>query len=255
MSVLDIFLSSYNIELPQLHLLPLFHSCECFDSISILRDARLSTHQCPVFGEELLYFFYGKPAYPAGEKEKKYRTDIDYCPVCFIVNPEIIPIYKIFPFDSGAFTRNMYSDFFYRRVALDDYSINNSLEALLKYIAVFYENNSNYIRGNAVIRLPIFEEHIDSLIRLLNPNGAYNIDERSHTVEVISNQDVVLDKAVECIILPEDLLRYEVVQSFFSEHKIPHREYIVRTLTSPSRYNEVIFSMAMDYLEERNIDG
>lgn len=65
--------------------LPIMHSCDGFDCESIIEDMYLKPTMCPVFNEELLYFFYGKPSYPVGEKEQYNRTDELCCPVCFII--------------------------------------------------------------------------------------------------------------------------------------------------------------------------
>ena len=86
---------------------PMMHSCECFDSRLIIKSERLESRPCKVLNKDVLYFFYGKPSYPVGEKVEGNRTDIEYCPVCFIVNPDKVKIYRVFPFDTGAFNANI----------------------------------------------------------------------------------------------------------------------------------------------------
>ena len=87
MSIIQDYLKSHpeynNAALP---LLPLMHSCECFDARNILTAQELEARFCNVFKERLLYFYYGKPSYPVGEKVKAFRTDLEYLPVCFIVD-------------------------------------------------------------------------------------------------------------------------------------------------------------------------
>ena len=255
MSRLGLYINEQKSVTTQLTVLPLFHSCECYDSIQVFQDLQLTARHCKVFGEDLLYFFYGKPAYPAGEEIEGNRTDCDYCPVCFVVDPHKVNIDRVFPFDSGAFKKKKYKDFMFRRTKLEDYLLDSSLDAILDYITLFYTSNHNYIRGIASNSLPQRSPQIDGLIRLLHATGTLNIDERSHTVEVITKDNVQLLEAVECVILPEDLLRDDSVREFFDCNNILHLEYTVRALTPPSRYNEAVFDKVMDFLKARNQDG
>lgn len=126
-------------------------------------------------------FFYGKPSYPVAEKFAEKRTDSYYCPICFIVNPEKVSIYDVYPFDTGAF----------------------------------------------------------------------DIDERTNTVEVISNECVTLREAVECIILPNNMLRDRTVKNFFDKYKIKYKTYRFGTLMKPERYYEAVFQLTMEYISER----
>ena len=84
--------------------LPFIHSCEGFLGEEIVKEDELKTTVCPVFKKELLYFFYGKPAYYVADKETNSRTDELYCPCCFILDETKIKINTVYPFDSGGFT-------------------------------------------------------------------------------------------------------------------------------------------------------
>ena len=48
--------------------LPLMHSTTCENAENILENNLLSATHCGVFGTDLLYFFYGKPAYRVSSK-------------------------------------------------------------------------------------------------------------------------------------------------------------------------------------------
>ena len=234
-----------------LELLPLFHSCECFDSRSIIESNRLEKRECENFGEKLLYFFYGKPSYPAGEKAKGNRDDIEYCPVCFIVDPREVEIFRTFPFDSGAFKGGRYGPYLHRNMEIDDFELEPSLIGLMNYIKVFYGSNQDYIRSKPAITSKVHDPYVDGLISIHNATGTDVIDDRANTIEILSRKDLVVKKAVRCVILPEDLLGEKIIRDFLHTTGIEHIEYTVRRLTAPSLYNAVVFEKAINYMESK----
>ena len=232
--------------------LPLMHSCECFDSQLIIESGKLKVSNCKVLKEhKVLYFFYGKPAYPVGEKIPENREDIDYCPVCFIMNPNAVKIYRVFPFDTGAFDAGRYSGFLHRNMKLEDFELENSLGMIQKYISVCFENNEKYIMGETKITGSGYSLTIDALIRLLNANSTSAFDERSRTIEVVTDEDVYLNSAIEYIIMPENLLREDSIKDYLDKNHVMFGTYKVRKLTAPSYYNGTVFDMAMEYLQTK----
>ena len=125
--------------------LPFIHSCEGFLGEEIVKEDELKTTVCPVFKKELLYFFYGKPAYYVADKETNSRTDELYCPCCFILDETKIKINTVYPFDSGGFMGKRYHDFFHDRMNIDNYALNTDLESIQKFVDVFFNDNDNYI--------------------------------------------------------------------------------------------------------------
>lgn len=237
--------------LPELEILPVMHSCDVFDCESIIDEGLLKPTPCRVFkNEELLYFFYGKPTYPIGTKEHLNRTDSLYCPVCFIIDIGNIDIYRIFPFDTGAFDKEMYNQFMHRHMIIDKFEIENNSKAIKAYISVIFGNNKNYIDG---IPNKYHDEdtYVNALLHLLSATGGFEFDERADTIEVISKKSIDISKNIRGIILPENFLRKKKIADFIDKNNIDHKTYIVRTKTSPSRYNEVVFQLAMQFLKEQ----
>lgn len=228
-------------------LLPVMHSCEGFDFERILEDYLLKPTMCPVFNEELLYFFYGKPSYPVGEKEKYNRTDVLCCPVCFIVDIDKINIYRIFPFDSGAYSNGLYEQFIHRHMQITKFEIENNSQSIQAYVSVVFGDNKNYIHGTTQS-----QDHEDtcvsSLLRMLSADGAFKIDERSNTVEVICKHSIDVRKEIRGVIFPEVLLRKKVVSDFIKNNNIEYKTYEVRNKTSPVRYNEIVFQLSKQFM-------
>lgn len=236
----------YNEKLP---LLPLMHSCECFDARNILNTQELEARFCNVFKKELLYFYYGKPSYPVGEKVEEYRTDLEYAPVCFIVDLSKVLIYKVYPFDSGAFSVNVYSDFIHRHMTINNFEISGDEEGIKTYLSFMFENNDNYFEGIATKRELTGEPNVDALINMMSSRGTMKFDERARTIEVISNESIQLKDALKCIILPENLLQDKNISSFLSNNKIDTITYKTRQLVHPTKYYGQIFEKAMNYIE------
>lgn len=238
---------SDNFKRPKL--LPFMHSCEGYNGKKIIEGNELQATHCKVFDEELLYFFYGKPSYPVGEKNENKRTDDLYCPVCFVVDPKKVSIFRIFPFDSGAFEGKRYMDFLHRGMKIEDFELENSIDSILAYISVVFDNNKNYIYGISCKHESDYIE-IDSFLNLLNAKGAFDIDERANTVEIISKENINIKDVVECIILPKSLMKRNEIYEFIVNNNIQYKTYNVRRLTPPMRYNETVFELAMEYLRE-----
>lgn len=233
-------------------LLPFMHSCEAYDGKRIIESDELQARYCKVFDQNLLYFFYGKPSYPVGEKCENKRTDDLYCPVCFIINPKAVSIYKIFPFDSGAFKGNRYDDFLHRGMQIEDFELDTNVNAILKYITTIFDTNENYIEGIACKKESDYLE-VDAFLNLLNAKGAFDIDERANTVEIISKDSVKIKDVVECIILPKSLMIKKEIYEFIVNNNIQYKTYNVRKLTPPMRYNETVFNLVMEFLIENGV--
>jgi hypothetical protein len=83
--------------------LPMVHTTEYFRLPSIQSSNTLQASACKVFGEPLLYFFYGRPAYRDASQTSPTR-DVGFYPICFVFRPGTIAkgAKRLYPFDSGA---------------------------------------------------------------------------------------------------------------------------------------------------------
>jgi hypothetical protein len=86
--------------------LPLAHSTDWARFVAITQAGYFSSPTpCPVYGEILLYTFYGRAAYRFKEDGVAYSTP-SYSPVCFILKPTLTALARrILPFDSGGFDK------------------------------------------------------------------------------------------------------------------------------------------------------
>ena len=123
MSLRD-FLSSQN--LPGALNLPWVHSASASRLMKIVEDEKLLAMSCNVFkGEKLCYFFVGRPAYKFSSEGVPSAWQL---PVAFVVRfHKPPPIKRAFPFDSGAFRKNLMPEYI-SMFNLDGYNLagNNS---------------------------------------------------------------------------------------------------------------------------------
>ncbi len=232
--------------------LPAFHTCQGLLGLKILQDETLKIKYCNVFKKDLLYFFYGKPAYPVKSKNDKSGTNPLLCPICFIVNTQKINFYEVYPFDTGAFDAGMYDEFINNKFNINDYKVESNIQGILSYIKVMFGDNENYIkRESTITEDATADEEINALISLLNCDGEYQFDERACTVEIISNKNYAIKDVVECIILPNAVLRDENVKNVLDKNNIKYITYSYRTLTKPTLYNGVILEKAEEYIRGR----
>src|SRR5688572_24122883 len=91
--------------------LPVVHSMSGYRFEKIWQNGRIESEECDVFvGENLNYFFMGRPAYKVGSREQ----DAEHwqLPCCFIFDYQSIgSIKRVFPFDSGAHHNGLYPEY------------------------------------------------------------------------------------------------------------------------------------------------
>ena len=74
---------------PATPMMPLTHVCQEYFFREILATKQLKPSSCQVFSEELLYFFYGKPAYTP--KTDGVAVDASgLAPVCLVCKPHLV---------------------------------------------------------------------------------------------------------------------------------------------------------------------
>lgn len=235
-----------------LAVLPSFHSTAVSDMEDILRTGIIETKRCNVFGEDLAYFFYGKPSYVVSkDATKAYRHNI-FMPGCFVVDTSKLPIHRIFPFDSGAFMAERYIDNFPRNADIAHYKIDPDMDSIIKYISTFFQGNDNYLEGKSLIdESELVNKTTQSLSSLLKSPGYENYDERAVTLEIQCKENVSLSEALIAVIIPKPFAENEYFIEFMKKNKnVKVLDYPVHYPVAPTRYNEAVYVRAMDYYEK-----
>lgn len=235
--------------------LPLMHSTTCENTESILVNNLLETTYCKVFKENLLYFFYGKPAYRVSSQIPESSTSYILAPCCFVVDYKKIKSARIFPFDTGAFATERYDEITKLRTGMCEYELSNRIEDIPQFICMFYENNNNYIEGNvSLARNKATTIASQALIDFLSSSGLLKYDDRARSVEISTGDNLELSDSVEAIVVPKPFKRNKVFERFVRAHpKIDVITYNPHYPNPVGNYNEAIFQKVYSYLASRRL--
>ena len=208
--------------------LPFVHITRAYRFDDILTGDELEPSYCGVFKEDLIYFFYGRPAYRAKDGNNA-RLEFEW-PIVFIFDPTKIPdIKRIFPFDSGAFADRIYEEFFDPNSQIMDFSLQPDVETPAKVVGTFYQNHEEYYSGESRRNVNIpqrqFEaQGIHELSRLPGVQGTQTRhrlrDERSSAIEIQVGRTVSLKDALLAIVLPEPYLGDAEIQQALSRWNV-----------------------------------
>jgi len=234
-------------------LLPSMHSTDCLATEKILKNDRLDVQECPVFKAPLLYYFYGKPVYKVATKNATPRTDYLYSPCCFIIDSEKIQPKYIYPFDTGAHSKGIYAKILPPVINVHEFELRPEIAAIPGFIRTFFGDNTNYLEGACTISgSELTNNTMVSLAELLQAKGVFTFDDRSRTVEIISDCSVKLSDITMAVIVPRPFLRNEYFKEFMKEYpQIDILSYFTHYPTDPSSHNEVIYQKAMEYLSQK----
>jgi len=207
-----------------------------------LKRKILEKSKCDKFGENLLYFYYGRPAYRLKDKDdKKDIKDQVILPVVFIFKP--IPdgnFKRVYPFDSGAY--NMYVNNYgldnnplNPKIPKPGYKIDNSLLAIRHYVKAIFGSNKNYYYGkyeDGNNLHPSVKQHskkntdLQSLLNLIAEKKNY-VDDRRKTVEIQSANDYYFNGKLLAVAAPDFLMdKPEFYEAIVDNGAQPLRYYV-----------------------------
>jgi hypothetical protein len=236
--------------------LPYFHSCSGKAFRSILASGKIEKRKCPVFDEELIYFFYGKPSYRLPDAGTNTR-DTSRFPICFVLSDlEDANIKRVFPFDTGALAYGIYEDICGDELNPYCFEIGTSKESISSLINYLYGNDPNYFfaKPNKTI------DDIDALcfelrqiLEFIIYFGRTNWDSRAHSIEVQHDSDIQLTLAeIEAIILPDSYLNNPRVSDLLYNNGIEPIDYSIQH-SNPTSATEILFDNAKRYLIDKGV--
>lgn len=223
MSKLSGFLSKNNI-VPSREL-PAVHTTPAYNMKSIIEQAQLSPRPCNIFeGEELNYFFYGKPSY-------KIATDFQdskfwEMPICFLFHLHRIPsIRRIYPFDSGAFRTGRHPGYI-SRMDITDFEAPVSVDVPRRIVGAFFDSIDDFFRLRPKDETRFMDEYdlsyldaqIIALRDLAADSSLRDIDDRRFSIEIQSDSILnINNETVDAVILPDIYADLKEVRDFVTE--------------------------------------
>ena len=229
--------------------LPFVHTSHRLGLRSILREGELQTEPCPFFDDEpLLYLFYGRPAYRVNSQVLSTAIDA-YAPVCFILRPGSVKApRRIFPFDSGAFHGERFSEAMHRKMVRDDFALEPDLSSPQRLVGLYFGDHDRYLRNQPVQdpELPSLAFEASSYHILITSRHENQFDERISAIELQLDEAMPLAGNVEAIVMPDRFAIPEVLTTLdgIGAAAIPY-EYIARL--RPESYTSSIYQLVRDY--------
>ncbi len=192
------------------------HTTDAYLLRSIIEGGSFTPRLCPVFGEELLYFFYGRPAF----RHSPYRLlGIGArAPVVVVLAPDLVASGKrLFPFDSGAFDQKRYAKWMHSDMQLPDFEMACHEYAPQRHVAAFFKTNIDYLRVKfCTPTLPFHGEHeVGSIIAMLTDSDIASADDRRLALELqVGDPLPFTPPTIRALILPEEFLQAPYVDAY-----------------------------------------
>jgi hypothetical protein len=207
--------------------LPLTHTTDAFDLRDIIDDRKIQPRYCAVFGEDLSYCFYGRPAYRKNA-ETQANNLAAYAPIIFIFKPTIAEkAVAAFPFDSGAYEGERYADIMHHRMSVKDFGFEPSFEKIGKLVAFYFGNNKRYYdqipsSGKGISKS---EFEAASIKELVTYRGKNDRDDRSSTIEIIFDKAIALRDNLLGLIVPSSLVKDKAFRAKLKALDVQIRTY------------------------------
>lgn len=235
--------------------LPLIHATDLFHFRQIQTDKELRPVDCPVYGEKLLYFFYGRPSYrPHAQKNTVSAKAL--LPVCLVMSRDILDdAVRIMPFDSGAFRRKITHPPMHESMELEEFELTVAANAPMRVVDLFYGDERKYYDARAKHSLagydPFNDLEVDSYFRLLNyRSNNSEADDRVSAIEVQLGTPVGLSGKIHAAILPRPFLDRRGIAEQIEAWGGIGIPYNVKEEFIPREIQGSIFEKLTDFLEQ-----
>jgi hypothetical protein len=228
--------------------MPLTHVTDVYEFREIAEAESLSPKRCDVFLKDVLYFFYGRPAYRKNI-DAPSSSIIDYFPVCFVFGPStIVPNSKYFALDTGAFAGGMMRKFFHSGMAKEDFELGSNTSSAQKLVKHFFDTNSHYFKNEARsgVAIPTLELEVQAYYRLIAAGAAEDFDDRVSAIEIQASGEVKFGDGLIAVILPSDLADEPSLVQLFEKYKAPLLPYDFVKRFKPQEHTSEIYRLVRD---------
>ena len=194
------------------------HTTDGFRLRDVIRAGTLSVTRCNVLDEDLLYFFYGRPAFRRNEDEQLRLTSKS--PVVVVLRSDLVArALRMFPFDSGAFEAGRYKNWIHPKMTLADFELAQGSDAPQRCVSAFFGSTNNYFRleGQKPVLPYDGEFEVESLVALVNDPDASTADDRRMAVELQVGLDIPFDRTtIAALLIPDELEATQWLQAFLA---------------------------------------
>lgn len=200
-----------------LPVLPVVHTTDWWSFRHIMDGNLLAMQRCPVFSEDLVYLFYGKPCYRLHQGSEPTSLSAFYLVSLIFEANSVGPFRRVHPFDTGAFSKGFYQSHLHPKMEIKDFELNASLGAVTEAVDVFYGTNAGYFKGAPKKNIPVSPMDIEAeaFVSLISTPARTPADDRRSAIEIqLQNSIDLTNVRVLAVILPEQLLDDQRVEQF-----------------------------------------
>jgi len=194
--------------------LPLVHTSRCERFSGIAASNSLEPNDCAVFGESLVYLFYGRPAYrPSGHAAP--GEGLPLCPVCFVFKPRTVSrmIRRLYPCDSGAVATERFAPEI-TSADLAALALEPQIESARRAVSLLFDRNAQYFVGKAVVGKTFASGTLERrFYELLLRPGPVDYDDRKSAIEVQVDHAISLTDQLLFVVLPSEFLEAPAIRN------------------------------------------
>ena len=206
---------------PALPILPAVHITWGTNVSTIIDTNKLHLTWCKYYKKDLIYLFYGKPAYKLRRDASPTTRLLGDAAVCFVLNTNELPnMHRAFALDTGAAFGNRYNDNLPGKVSIDDFEMEAHCNSAAKLVSAFFGNNEKYVDGivKSEIEISGLDVISDAYKAIATTVVSTEFDERACTCELQYAVEIELNKdSVRCIVMPHIMGGERWVQEKMSE--------------------------------------
>lgn len=201
---------------PATPLLPLTHSTGAVNFFEIIGCGSILASNCKIYEEELLYLFYGRPAYRP-ESKILSTSDEGFRPVSILLHPDIeTSIARVVPIDTGAFSKGLFDSHCPKAIRKEHFEINSGVDAASRHVQAFFGDNESYYLSRLRKNLSLESTQLvaKAYTSIQSNSGQTKTDDRRSTIEVHVSADIPLSKAtVMAVALPKSFLENDQLRA------------------------------------------
>lgn len=230
--------------------LGLTHVTDCARLSGLVASQKLEPRLCDVFGEHLVYLFYGRPSYRRAW-DAGATSNLDYARICLVLRDQVAAkAHRILPFDSGGFKR--YSSAFHESLTLADFELLPT-DQPLQIIGAFYETLEAYWMMEPIQprTFPITQNVIRSYYQLITGGLAEQFDDRCAAIEVQLADALSLNGEVVALIGPNQIFDDPKVKTMVLDWGAEARGYRMPRMFNPAETSGRLFGEVERFLEDQ----
>ncbi|KAF0250350.1 MAG: hypothetical protein FD167_261 [bacterium] len=186
--------------------LPLTHLTTAKKFESLVGKGKLEPQSCGVFGDEILYFFYGGVFYRSQNKSTQDKLEL---PIAFVFNPSALEkINCYYPFDTGAMAKNKFGKKWGNRFnsSKETFKVygNRGYQVPRRLIYHIFGSNEFYLKGILDSRCDSKPDPLPEVYEFMSTDFSHlKTDLRQCAIECQSLVTIDLGRDLEWVGIPE----------------------------------------------------